>query len=274
MSPFHKYINHLFHDAERYAKKAVKGFDEEDIHKMRVEVKKIKAAFHFLQFFDADLKNNELKKLKKIFAGAGELRELQLLEEAIKKFRSLQNKSAKELLLHYLHEEENKAKKKFDHQFQKAGKEALDNLHKVMLHEKEIDVSDYILYFQSIVRSIIGQMQNTSLTTEEYHELRKKLKELKYNLSFADEQSKKIVEETFSEKELSGLEELVGKWHDQVIIVLRLKEISERKMDLQSFILTVTRRTQHRCDLLLKKISNQLMKKVSGIKNDANIVLK
>src|SRR5947207_801217 len=104
MSPLSKYLNHLFREAKKFGDKASKDFDEDDIHEMRVAVKKIKAAFHFLQFCDPDLKDDELKKLKKIFGEAGELRELQLLTEAIQKFRGLKNKDDKESLLDFLKE--------------------------------------------------------------------------------------------------------------------------------------------------------------------------
>jgi CHAD domain-containing protein len=270
MSPLHNYINHLFHDAKKYAGKAAKDFDEEDIHKMRVEVKKIKAAFHFLQFVDADLKDDELKKLKKIFREAGELRELQLLTEAIRKFRGLQHKDDKKSLLDFLKEEEKKSKKKFHREFQKSGNETLDKLKKVMFRKREITDDDEVRYFQNMLAIILELMGRDSLADEEYHEVRKKLKELKYNLSFASDRSKQIVEDVFSEKELTELEEVLGTWHDQVIIISRLKKIAEEKESLRLFIEEAISRTQRRSRLLLKKISSRFQKKTLAMQKLGN----
>jgi CHAD domain-containing protein len=119
-----------------------------------------------------------------------------------------------------------------------------------------------------MIHSIIELMQRNSLTTEEYHELRKKLKELKYNLSLADKKSKQIVEKIFSEKELSELEEALGTWHDHIIIISRLKKTTEENVNLQPLIEEVVSRTQRRCDAFLKKISNQFQKKAVTIKHD------
>src|SRR4051812_6147394 len=89
MSALSKYLHEIFRDAKKFGDKASKDFGEDDIHEMRVAVKKIKAAFHFLQFVDPDSNDDEFKKLKKIFSDAGELREWQLLSEVIKKFQGL-----------------------------------------------------------------------------------------------------------------------------------------------------------------------------------------
>jgi CHAD domain-containing protein len=262
MSPLHNYLDQIFREAKKYADKTMKSFDPEDIHKMRVALKKIKAAFYFEQFYLPQLGGEEMKESKKNFSDAGKIRELQLLQDAIKSFNS-GDEIMKEKVLHELSREEKKAKKKFHDHFQDSGKNALNGLRKTMVYEaKKLTGADFKLYFQSRLEAMRIQIQ-TAQAEKDYHQLRKQLKELKYNLSFADEDSKRLVYAVFTEKELSQLEEDLGNWHDQVIITLWLKKLLSEKENkkqplLQPFIDLVLKTSQQNSDQLLDAIHKRL----------------
>ena len=263
MSPLHKYLNQIFHEAEKYADKAVKGFDPDDIHKMRVALKKIQAAFYFEQFYLPQLDEDEMKKSKKIFGEAGKIRELQLVRDAIKNFNNSQEEM-KETVLDDLRREEKKAKKKFHDHFQDAGKNALRGLRKTMVGEaKKLTGADFKLYFQSVLEAIRIQI-HTAQSEKDYHQVRKQLKELKYNLRFADEDSKQMVSAVFPEKELSKLEEDLGNWHDQVIIVLWIQKLSKTgnaDENLEAFYSSIEDSSQKKADAMLRDIRRRLEKK-------------
>jgi CHAD domain-containing protein len=263
MSPLYKYLNQIFREALKYADKTVQGFDPEDIHKMRVALKKIKAAFYFEQFYLPQLSEEELKKSKKIFSDGGKIRELQLLKDAVKDF-SDGNEITKEKVLNDLRRKEKGAKKKFHHHFRDSGKNALKALRKTMISEaKKLSDADFKLYFQSMLENIRIQIQ-AAQSEKDYHEFRKQLKELKYNLNFADEDSKRMVFAIFPEKELSQLEEYLGNWHDQVIIIAWLKKLSETgKTDVhpQPFFNDMADSSQQKADAMLKNIRKRLEKK-------------
>ena len=262
MSPLHKYLNQIFREAKKYADKTVEHFDPDDIHKMRVAFKKIKAAFYFEQFYLPQLDEEKMKKLKKIFGDAGKIRELQLLKDAIKSSPG-GDETAKEKVIRELRREEKKAKKKFHDHFQDSGHSALNGLRKTMVDEsKKLTGTDFKLYFQSRLEGIRIQIQ-TAQEEKDYHQVRKQLKELKYNLSFADEDSKRLVYAVFPEKELSQLEEDLGNWHDQVIIISWLKRLisgkeNEKQPSIQPFIDLMLKAAQENADHMLDAVRKRM----------------
>src|SRR4249920_816293 len=75
-----KLTRSLFKEAEKNAEKAIKHFDPDSIHKMRVALKKIRAEFNLLLFFSqGKLSEKDIQKVKGIFKKAGTVRELQLV---------------------------------------------------------------------------------------------------------------------------------------------------------------------------------------------------
>lgn len=262
MSPLHTYLSQTFREAKKYADKAAKSFDPEDIHKMRVALKKIRAIFYFEQFYLPQLSEEEMKKSKKIFSAAGKIRELQLLQDTIKNFNN-GDEPMKKKMLSVIRREEKKAKQKFHAHFRDSGKIALDELRKTTTREaKKLTGADLKLHFQSMLEAIRIQIE-TAQEEKDYHQVRKQLKELKYNLSFAGKESKRLVKAVFPEKKLSQLEEDLGNWHDQVMIISWLKKLLSEKENnkqptLKPIIDQVVKTSQQNADHMLDALRKKL----------------
>ena len=67
-------------------KKSPEKFEDEDYHKLRVEIKKLKAIAGFIEFSNKKFsKKKHLKPFIKVYKQAGKIRELQLEESFLKK---------------------------------------------------------------------------------------------------------------------------------------------------------------------------------------------
>jgi CHAD domain-containing protein len=191
--------------------------DKEALHKLRVEVKKMKAAL-LLQsgsFSDEKLPP-EFEETRKVFKAAGKIREadinVKLLEEH--------------------HITDKKIKKKLQEIVKKKGKEFHEkvdaHLEKVHKHISFFLRRFYDLPDRKIERLFskelhgLAEASQVRLGPVQLHDCRKKLKNLLYvHASLLPSTVKKMKINTFY---LKKLEETIGEWHDVIIIVDLLKE--------------------------------------------------
>jgi CHAD domain-containing protein len=149
-----------FSDAQKFGKRSAKNFKKEDVHEWRVSVKKIKATFLFLQFQHPNLENELIKPLKKIYRQSGTIREVQLLKDALEKFRRSKNAPGKENLMDELGKLERKVEKKFQKRFDEAGEDDLKNLKSEMLSvNKKSEKQESVSYFKEKIKSILQLFQ-------------------------------------------------------------------------------------------------------------------
>ena len=79
-----KHAGELERDFGKYLKRSVKHADDEDLHQLRVTIKKIRALQQLLAFCCGQTKDLG-KKLENLFKRAGKIRDLQLLVHCLKK---------------------------------------------------------------------------------------------------------------------------------------------------------------------------------------------
>jgi CHAD domain-containing protein len=224
------------------------GYVIEDFHDIRVEIKKLNAISRILKFCYRPFKRRKfIDPYKKLFSCAGKIREAQL-ESAL--FEELQ---LTESLSSYLKNKNDRVEKDLN-QFEKMAKitrkkinkhlDALEPCFNKITREK-------IYSFAIILNSQISSMISADeWTNEEIHELRKKLKELLYTIN--------IFQFTGTDsKAIDSLQDLVGKWHDKVVIAVQLsnKKIY-RKMNKQERV------TMHLVVENLKRSSAQMFEKI------------
>jgi CHAD domain-containing protein len=190
-------------------KKNPKKFEDEDYHKLRVEIKKLKALATFIEFSHKHFsKKNQLKPFSKVYKQAGKVRELQL-EEAFLKKNNVQ------FIDHYLDEMTRrikKEKKKFASLISKKTrsktKKSISEIERTLARTDDTDV----IKFMNNERSKIALLtQNLPLHPQDAHKLRKILKEDFYTRKRIYTRSEKIKAE-------DDLLELLGKWHDCVVL--------------------------------------------------------
>ncbi len=79
LNPGFGYLKKIRKNIISLLKKSPVKFDDEDYHKLRVEIKKLKALAGFIEFSNKKFsKKKTLKPFKKVYKQAGKIRELQL----------------------------------------------------------------------------------------------------------------------------------------------------------------------------------------------------
>jgi CHAD domain-containing protein len=226
------------------------GYVIEDFHDIRVEIKKLNAISRILKFCYRPFNRRKfIAPYKKLFSCAGKIREAQL-ESAL--FDELQLTG---YLDSYLKNKNARLKKDVS-QFEKMAKISHKkiNKHFVALEPCFNKISrEKILSFADILNSQVTSIVIADeWTDEEIHELRKKLKELLYTINifqFAGTESKSI----------DALQDLIGKWHDKVVIA---GQLSNKK--LYRNINREEKVTMRMVVENLKETSGQMLEKIYG----------
>lgn len=212
---------------------------EESIHSFRVEVKKLKALVHLFWWYFPDLDKKKLKKLWKLFDTAGAVREWQMLAARIPD--SALTKEVSEAVLKVIHHEEKKAYRNFRRNHKKSGTSYIDETGEY-LNDFTDRISKINLYgyFNCLTENIKSKWKLKKPANKTYHELRRDIKELKYNLKILDDDEGCEVHFFTNPEFLNECDELLGRWHDgvmaseQVQLLInkgRLTEDAKRELD-------------------------------------------
>lgn len=205
---------------DRLLNKPSSAFTADDFHKLRVEIKKEKALFKFVNWNTPEFRKTEVFRPNGIlFKGAGKIRELQVEEDQLKKI-------GKGLLTNYrrqLRLKQVELRKQFFKETIPAVKkklaisrtEALPYLEK----SREEDMTRYNRKKQNKIEKLLKKKE---IKTKSIHELRKQLKTLYYN--------RKIAGETEDLGKTKKLQELIGSWHDKSVLGKQLKKAKARGM--------------------------------------------
>lgn len=200
-------------------KKNARTFSISDFHELRVEIKKIKALFTFIDFCSPHFKwKPSFKPYKIIFAKAGNVRELQLEE------KELGNNSARNLLKDYLlHLRKLKiqAQKDFFENITADLKESIENsFDKIKPFLSKTNKKKASIYLEKKGRQIEKLSGKKILKTNKLHEFRKHLKTFGYTRTMLD---KNLPDKKLNRSE--NFQELLGKWHDKEIINSHLEKV-------------------------------------------------
>ncbi|MCE9539804.1 MAG: CHAD domain-containing protein [Bacteroidetes bacterium] len=238
--------------------KPVWEFTLEDFHKLRTEIKKLKALYKLVHFCSKKMEwKKEFKPFRSIFKQAGKVRELHVEEASLKKYvlykglkKHLQNlKKARleEKRIFFLLINAN-----LRNRLKKSN-------NKVFTLIKIIDKNDPQLYLNKKRKEIKNLILGKQLKIERAHELRKLIKEFHYtikNLNFSKQI--KLVEET------EPLQNLLGKWHDCEVIKQHLNEAIVDKVAMGTSELKQIKRVKIKlsadCEILFKKINTAVYK--------------
>jgi CHAD domain-containing protein len=220
--PLRKKLKHYFRKREKHLtvslKELKRSFVPENFHRLRVEIKKIKALHtlisSFANKFDQDSSFNPYRI---IFKEAGKVRELQLEEALLNK-----NKDPGFLKNYRVQLKELKLRQQVRFcQKINAGslKDLKDSSHTVFSFLEKAKKDSLRAYIGKNRKKIKGLICKGRLLTNEVHQLRKRLKSLYYILTIRDTKSLK--------KELESMEKLtetIGEWHDKLVMSQRLQK--------------------------------------------------
>jgi CHAD domain-containing protein len=192
------------------------------MHGMRTDMKTLRAVFFLLEETDQHDKARKLhRKLKKIFAVAGRIRECQIEAKWLRRHRRL----ALLRLLDYAGEiDRNNA------EFKRHSGKHVRVLREVVREGRVAlkTVSPHIVYaYLSGILSRVREDFHAGLPAVEWHDLRKHVKRLIYARSWiAVEEPSPAVLRFMAD--LDALQSAIGNWHDLAVMEGRLHEASDK----------------------------------------------
>jgi len=194
---------------ESILEKHRRKFSRRDFHKLRVEIKKVKTVSEIVYYCTEDFQKNKfLGSFQNIFRKAGKVRELTLEISMLKKFR------VSSLLKKHISQLKKQLERKKGRFFSVAHADPKE-LHKssdIILpcfnRIDRIGVNRFLEMKSGEIRGLIG---TKILKEENAHQLRKLLKEVYYTTSIFRLKSPWF-------KDMDDFQELLGKWHDDVVV--------------------------------------------------------
>lgn len=239
-------------------KKTVQKFTVEDFHKLRVEIKKLKAQFKLVNFCSKIFEwKKKFQCFQSVFKQAGKIRELQVEAEALKKYaiykglktyiKNLKKAKQKEIFVFLL-----LINKDIKTRFKKSKKIVLSLIETI----NKRDIKNYLEKKRKQIRNLISGKQ---LKIKNAHELRKHLKEFYYNIkSLNFPKQIKLVKET------EAFQNLLGKWHDGVVLKQHLNEAMKDKTAMGPSEIKQLKKVKAKlsadCEILFKKINTAIYK--------------
>lgn len=197
-----------------------------NIHNIRVNIKKLRALYKLLERLSGKMFSEKQHAIlfKKIFRETGKLRDIQIKTKILDNYKSAE--SVKKLF-GYIDASKEQALKSIrnslaDFNFQKYSES--ENLVKELITElPSAEIENECVKF--IIRSAkkIKRHLESEKSTEQIHEIRKLLKELHAasDILFLIKESKAL--KNFL-KLVKNTEENLGKWHDNIILLVSLSE--------------------------------------------------
>ncbi len=177
-------IKKRYRKLRKQFRKAKKHFDDEAIHQLRVEYKKLRA-FLRLIFSESEIKDGAkiTGKLKKCYALAGSVRDLQLQQKRILETTRLEPKKPWDYI-HLLQEKINELKPLLKRILLK--KTVAKSKKKIsVIIPSEFPISDFKYYIEKILATIFRIIEQEAIGDPDIHRIRKLLKDLFYNLKEA-----------------------------------------------------------------------------------------
>lgn len=249
-------------------------FEIEDIHQMRVSVKKLRAMYDFLE--EATEGNMSARQnyncLKPLFKTAGRIRENQIHEALLIEYQASPDiMNAFQLLVDQT-DISDKAQlemsiRNFDHE---AFKNAETSIRAYCSNEPDasiiIHIDRFIQNFLSLIRDILDQ----EINNKSVHKIRIRLKTIKPLLGLAWQiTGSHYTEENF--QKLEETEKYIGAWHDQVLlidvldVIMRSPNLSRGPLleKIRDLMLLVEEKSQN----LLIQIQESVTQTINGMNN-------
>lgn len=205
------YAGELIQEMKTYLKKSAVDQGEEQLHHLRVSLKKTNALLHLLSHCREKCPEH-IRKLDRIFKRAGKIRDLQLI------IPDLKHKLPRRLRQHRLIKDldrtlENRLQR-FSRHYKKYRKEIIRKIERKIYHclsgEEFMDLAGYF----SMMKSRITNATKQRLENEDQiHQLRKDIKTFNYNLVLGGHILKR---NEIDGAHLSDREQLLGDWHNAV----------------------------------------------------------
>lgn len=205
------------HGLEALIKDALRDFDEKLIHSVRLEVKKMKASMRLLKAMDSRFDYKKcFKGIYTFYKDLGLVRETQLQKSKFEALNTSLKSSFKkkfhQLLADDLEEREDRLLRHFEGKTIKNFKKVQRKIKSAL---KDLPASDFKMYLKKSVKKLKTQIQKMDLTDDKMHDLRKTIKEMKYNIPLRKKAAEKFfIKENIDFNILEDLQDWLGEWRD------------------------------------------------------------
>jgi len=222
----HELLKNKIKKIARLSDAILPDFDHDGIHKLRVEVKKLRA---FLRLIDTDKSEPEIKipkKFKRLYHIVGAIRDAQLEQKKIDGWKVNLPLYTGNLNLNISRQKE-EWKKHYSKKVIARLKEKIDN-HTITNLKPEV----LKIFFDERIENIEAFSRKRSHSNNQIHAVRKQVKDMLYVAKFAEKKWIKGYEKIagFSVAELDKLSAVIGDYNDGRIMLEHLTSFSSTAM--------------------------------------------
>ncbi len=198
----------------------------EDLHAMRVEIKKMKAMLTMLEKITSKHKTSKnFRPITKVFKLAGQIRESHINLE-IGKHYHIRNHMFLDYQNQLLNESVEELKSNVFKYIKKV-KHARKNV--IKHHVAYVKGRELIKFYDDEIRQISQAIKNVAFS-EELHECRKRIKTLVYNYKFAQKTTGNGLK--LNLQYLDSVQTQIGDWHDKILDIELFKPLGEGEKDV------------------------------------------
>lgn len=196
-------------DVRTTYKELCKGFEEEDIHQFRLSVKRLKALLRLLNYTgNHHAWRKSLKEVTAVYKACGQVRMLQIHQHVLASLPATANTSHLQAALKSSIEQAIIALKKA---YKHAPKLHLKKAKRLFIKRAEqVTEKDISNYMAALKTTITTRVHEIPTHPEQWHELRKRIKELKYNVGLTANTLR------LPAKLPQKADAVIGNWHDTV----------------------------------------------------------
>jgi CHAD domain-containing protein len=204
-------------------------FDEATIHQVRLQIKKLKAALQLIKTADKSFKTKKIYRIiRPIHQDLGAIRDLQIQQTLFNESNSNKafpvsfQRKHKQFLTEKLLECQTIAREHIDDAAIKAFEKTTRNIEETV---KEVTLSDYKAYFKTRVRKLKKKLNALNFSEKKMHDLRKFIKEIKFNSAFNPKIARKrLAKKKIDKTLLEALQNALGSWQDNVVLKEKLTQ--------------------------------------------------
>ncbi|MGV3686075.1 MAG: CHAD domain-containing protein [Daejeonella sp.] len=204
------YFEKEWKELQRSLKAWYNDEEPEDLHRFRVQVKKLRA---FITLAESDRDKHPLKKrfkpVRRIFKRAGEIRDAYLHVNMIRDMKLGRMDILKEQC-----EIQNKAGKEFEACKKDFFKDLKESHRSLIKKIRSINDAHIIRHYNLLLQQIAKRLVNPKFDNE-LHGCRKLLKSLIYNYKLAQP----VIDPPINEDYLQDIQAAIGEWHDQAMVI-------------------------------------------------------
>lgn len=230
-------------------------FSQRRFQLLRVELKKLKSLLLLVGYYEKDLDQSKFyKPFKSLFRQAGKVRELQIERGILKAYSNEPLPELRKSLDRTIRKERGKFFKKRKLKLNKLMEKRLKSFN---IFVKKLEKSDFKPYLNTILDEIKLILAERKLEESTGHQLRKKIKTLKYNLESLQIPNFLQVMEGHED-----LVNLLGTWHDLLRVNQRLLEdLSSSEFSPEELI--HIQQVRQRIAEEIEEISEKINRKIS-----------